>query len=268
MLLLYQVGLEEVRSALALANYLYVAPAVGLYFVTIYFRAIRWRYLLLPLRSFSVGRLYPILVIGYMANNLLPARLGDLVRSYYIARRERISTSSALATVAVEKVYDGVTLLAFASLTAPVLLAFGWFDGISYAWRTTWIVVAALTVGLFAAALAFLTSLVAVPRFVDFVIWWTGLLPAGFRPRAAKSDPQLRRRTEHTKLASPTPRAISTVGACLADRGSHLSFDRLLLRHRSALQLGLGIYPGGVAPDRHLQPGNSRAHGHRRNRHL
>ena len=59
-----------------------------------------------------VTRLYPVVIIGYMSNNLLPARLGELVRSYYLAQREGVSGSSALATIAVERVYDGVTLLA------------------------------------------------------------------------------------------------------------------------------------------------------------
>ena len=79
LLLLYQVDLTEIRSALLGANYLYVAPAIALYFGAVYFRSVRWRYLLSPLRTFPVSRLYPVIVIGYMANNLLPARLGELV---------------------------------------------------------------------------------------------------------------------------------------------------------------------------------------------
>ena len=129
LLLLYQVDLTEIRSALLGANYLYVAPAIALYFGAVYFRSVRWRYLLSPLRIFPVSRLYPVIVIGYMANNLLPARLGELVRSYYLARRENFNVSPALATIAVERVYDGVTLLAFAAVSAPVLLLLGQFDG-------------------------------------------------------------------------------------------------------------------------------------------
>ena len=129
LLLLYQVDLGEIRSALLEANYLYVAPAIALYFGAVYFRSVRWRYLLSPLRTFPVSRLYPVIVIGYMANNLLPARLGELVRSYYLARRENFNASAAFATIAVERVYDGVTLLAFAAVSAPVLLLLGQFDG-------------------------------------------------------------------------------------------------------------------------------------------
>ncbi|MED5568971.1 MAG: lysylphosphatidylglycerol synthase domain-containing protein, partial [Chloroflexota bacterium] len=74
LLLLYQVDLGEIRIALLEANYLYVAPAIALYFVAFYFRSLRWKYLLSPMRTFPVSRLYPVIVIGYMSNNLLPAR--------------------------------------------------------------------------------------------------------------------------------------------------------------------------------------------------
>ena len=184
LLLVYQVDLGEIRSALRDANYLLVVPAVALYFVAVYFRAVRWRFLLSPLRLIPVRRLYPVIVIGYMANNVLPARLGELVRSYYLARREQVNTSSALATVAVERVYDGVTLLAFAALTGPVLLALGWFSSSSDTSRTTWLVLAGLTVALFCGALLFLTSLVVFPRFVEFVEWLTRIVPGRFRSRA------------------------------------------------------------------------------------
>ena len=49
LVLLYQVDLSEMGDALANANYLYLAPSIALYFVAVYFRAVRWRYLLSPL---------------------------------------------------------------------------------------------------------------------------------------------------------------------------------------------------------------------------
>ena len=61
----------------------------------------------------------PVVVIGYMANNLLPMRLGELVRSYYVGEREGISKASALATVFVERVFDALTLLFFIAVIAP-----------------------------------------------------------------------------------------------------------------------------------------------------
>mgnify|MGYP001210055724 CR=1 FL=1 len=181
--LAYQVDLAEMADALADANYLYVVPAIALYFVAVYFRALRWRFMLSPLRVFPVGRLYPVVVIGYMANNLLPARLGELVRSYYLARREQVSASSALGTVVVERVYDGLTLLAFAAVAGPVLFVLGEFDGTSDVSRTIWMVLALAVVMLFLAALIFLTLLAVDPRLIEFFYRALRVVPARFRPK-------------------------------------------------------------------------------------
>ncbi len=182
LVLLYQVDLSEVGDALAEANYLYLAPSIALYFVAVYFRAVRWRYLLSPIKVFQVGRLYPVVVIGYMANNLLPARLGELVRAYYLARREPIRATSALGTLAVERVYDGLTLLAWAAVAGPALLFLGEFDGAGGTARTTWIILAVLVVSLFVGALAFLTALAAIPKFMLLFDRMLGLVPARIRP--------------------------------------------------------------------------------------
>ena len=183
LVLIYQVDLAEMRDALADANYLYVIPAIGLYFIAVFFRAVRWRYLLSPLKIIPTSRLYPVVVIGYMANNLLPARLGELVRAYYLARREPVTGSSALATVAVERVYDGLTLLAWVGVAGPVLFLLGEFDGSSDTSRTTWIVLAAVTAVLFIGALVVLTVLAGMQQYDRFLDVTTRIVPARFRPK-------------------------------------------------------------------------------------
>ena len=182
LVLAYTIDLNETLDALRNGNYLLVAPAIGLYFVAVYFRSVRWRFLLSPLQSLPVTRLYPVVIIGYMSNNLLPARLGELVRSYYLAQREGVSGSSALATIAVERVYDGVALLAFAVLSAPLLLALGAFDNTSDAYRTAAIIVALAAVAIFLIALTFLT-LATSPGFGGFIEKVLGAVPARFRHR-------------------------------------------------------------------------------------
>jgi uncharacterized protein (TIRG00374 family) len=111
------------RAALANANYLYLIPAIGVYFVSLYVRAFRWRYLLRPFAETRTNRLYPVIMVGYMANNILPMRLGELVRSYYLSTREPVRGTTALATILIERVLDGLTLLfilAVATLFLPV----------------------------------------------------------------------------------------------------------------------------------------------------
>ena len=82
-ILLYRVQFEEVILTVRQANYLLVFPAIGIYFVAIYFRSLRWRYILSPLELIPVKTLFVVVIIGYTANNLLPARLGEIVRAYY-----------------------------------------------------------------------------------------------------------------------------------------------------------------------------------------
>ena len=181
LLLFFWVDRQEIVAALGNANYLYVAPAIGLYFAAVYFRSIRWAYLLSPIGRFPAGRLYPVVIIGYMANNLLPARLGELVRSYYLARRETVSGSTALATVAVERLYDGVTLLFFAAISAPALLLLGLFQGTGDISRATALVFAIGTVAIFSLAFAFLV-LATRPGFSKIVAAGLSLSPAKARP--------------------------------------------------------------------------------------
>ena len=175
-ILVYQVDFVEIQRSLRQANYLYVIPAIAVYFIAVYFRAVRGRYLLSPITSFRVGRLYPVVVIGYMANNLLPARLGELVRSYYLSQRENCSASTALATVMVERVYDGLTLLLFAAVSAPVLLMLGQFQGYGTMSGATASVLAAVAIGVFLAGLAALTVLAKTSADGAFAGWFLRLV--------------------------------------------------------------------------------------------
>ena len=130
-ILVWSIDIRYTLSELKSANYIYVIPAIALYFVSVYFRSIRWKLLLSHMKDIPVNRLYPIVVIGYMANNLLPVRLGELVRAYYLARRESINGASSLASIAVERVYDGLTLLCFCVISIPFLISLGAFKAIN-----------------------------------------------------------------------------------------------------------------------------------------
>ena len=172
-----QLDAGEMVTLLAEANYVYLIPAVGLYFLGVLFRAYRWRFLLNPMRRIPVRRLYPVVVIGYTANNLLPMRLGELVRSYYLARRENLSTSSALGSVAVERVFDGLTLIALVALTAPLLLLLGEFDWTTGISQSAAIALAAVVVLAFGGLLAFFTLLASWPGFEAAVARLLRLIP-------------------------------------------------------------------------------------------
>lgn len=181
-LLVISVDRAQLWATLQSANYLYLIPAVALYFVGQWLRAWRWQYLLSPIADVPVGRLFVVVNIGYMANNVLPARLGELVRAVYLAQREKaVSAPASVATLSVERLYDGLTLLAIGAVAAPVLLAAGWFDGAGSAFRTTAILVAVAVTLSFTAALAVFTTLAVNQRAAGWLLAITRILPARFR---------------------------------------------------------------------------------------
>lgn len=111
--------LEEVVAGLRSANYIWLLPGVGVYFLAVIVRTWRWHYLLRPLKQVSIGDLFPVVVIGYMGNNVYPARAGELLRAYVLKRNESVSISASLATVIVERIFDGVVMLLFVFVALP-----------------------------------------------------------------------------------------------------------------------------------------------------
>ena len=114
----FTVDVRRMLEALSGANYWFTIPAVGMYLLSVYFRSMRWTVMLRHLKPVSTMRLYPVVTIGYMVNNLLPMRIGELVRSYYVGEREGINKASALVTVLVERIFDALTLLFFIAVVA------------------------------------------------------------------------------------------------------------------------------------------------------
>lgn len=129
-LFLYLVGkhvdVSKVQDALRSADYRYLPLAVLLTFVTNLFRAYRWKWVLKPIQRIGVLSLFSGVAIGYMTNNLLPARLGEIVRAHIMGTKEGISRSTTLATILVERIFDGLTLLFFLGLMSLSFPFPGW----------------------------------------------------------------------------------------------------------------------------------------------
>lgn len=105
--------LGRIWSVLGRANYWYLVPGFVLYFTGIWIRSWRWAALLRPVRRLGAREMFPVVAIGYMANNVLPLRAGEFVRTYVLSTRAAVGKSAVLATIAVEKVFDGLTMLLF-----------------------------------------------------------------------------------------------------------------------------------------------------------
>ena len=113
--------LKQVWKDLQHGNYLWLIPSVAVYFLAVLVRTWRWDYLLRPLKRISIRRLFPVVVIGYMGNNIFPFRIGELLRAYVLKRNEEVSISSSLATIVVERIFDGLTMLLFVFVALPTV---------------------------------------------------------------------------------------------------------------------------------------------------
>ena len=116
---LWGLDLDEFLHKVSEANYLWLLPAVAVYFMGVWARTWRWHYMLRPLKSVALYPLFKIVCIGYMGNNVFPARAGEVLRSFVLRREEGIRMSASLATVLVERLFDGLVMLLFVFVALP-----------------------------------------------------------------------------------------------------------------------------------------------------
>ena len=112
-LALRSLKLNDVWAALKTAHYGWLIPGVAVYFVGVWARAWRWHYLLKPIKTIPTSAMFPIVAIGYMGNNIYPARAGEVLRAYILRRQQGVRVSASLATIIVERIFDGVVMLMF-----------------------------------------------------------------------------------------------------------------------------------------------------------
>lgn len=174
---LYQTNPAKIWGALRQAQYVYLIPALALYFVGVGVRAVRWHFLLRNIKPIPTASLFRTVVIGYMANDILPARMGELVRSYVLGEQVRISKASTLVTIVIERIFDGLTMLTFI-VAASFLLH---FDDQELAVRVR------IVSAVFIAAILALAVLAGMPRRVERIAdFFVQRLPAQFQLRAMR----------------------------------------------------------------------------------
>ncbi len=112
-LVLRKIDFAQLWQVLIAANYWWLIPGVLVYFVALWARSWRWHYLLRPLKAIPTASMFPIVTIGYAGNNIFPARAGEVVRAVVLKRKQAVPISASLATIIVERVFDGIVMLAF-----------------------------------------------------------------------------------------------------------------------------------------------------------
>ena len=112
-----QLDFQQMKQAFSLANYWLLIPSLVIIFSSHWLRSLRWQFLLNPVKKIPVGNLFSALLIGYAANTILPAHLGEILRAYVIGRKREISVSSALATIVVERIIDVLSIVLIMAIT-------------------------------------------------------------------------------------------------------------------------------------------------------
>ncbi len=166
--------LSDIWGALRMAHYPWVIPAVLLYLGALSARTLRMQVLLRPDRAIPFREMLSTMSMGRGANNIYPFRVGEVVRWALFNRINRTSGPLALASILIERVFDGLTMLLFL-----VLVIFA--GGIPAEWRE----VAWGALVLFGVALAGIYALVLWPQQIQrLTAWLIGrLVPAKFRGR-------------------------------------------------------------------------------------
>ncbi|WP_459889874.1 lysylphosphatidylglycerol synthase transmembrane domain-containing protein [Desulfothermus okinawensis] len=116
---LHSLDIHNILNAFKLADYRFIPIAVSVFLFSLYIRSILWSYLLQD-NTLSVSRLFLHLMVGLMANNILPARLGEFVRAYTVGSEWHISRTKVFSSIIIERALDVFWLSCFV-LTAFIL---------------------------------------------------------------------------------------------------------------------------------------------------
>ena len=153
---------------------------LAVYFVGVWVRALRWQILLKPVKWLPIKRLFPVVCIGYMGNNVYPARAGEVLRSVLLKQKDRVDISASLATIVVERLFDAIAILGLVLLNLSQFNQLEASSGL-VAGVQKWAWIGALA---FLLLLAVFLAMVFFPeRASSFFGWFIDhLLPAKLRP--------------------------------------------------------------------------------------
>jgi len=199
-LALRDVNLAALIAALRSANFLYAGPFIAAIFLFFKLKAIRWATLIGPSNSVKPSALMPSMMVGFAGNNLLPMRLGEVIRIYLAGRDLSVSRSAILGTIMVERLFDVVSIVALVLLAT--LLIDAQFPLLQAAKEL--LVIGA--VALFAVTL----FIVYPPRWlVKFSLWAIDRLPPKIAAMIQRRAEELRDGFSILRQAAAIPRMLA-----------------------------------------------------------
>ena len=165
---------RELGETLKHARYWWLLPGSLVNLSAIFLRSIRWRFFFPPGKKTHLYHLWSATVIGFMANCLLPARMGEVVRAWVYSRKESVPVSTSFATIVTERIFD------FLSILILFLVFFGFFlpsetnmEGqesfFQWVYRAAWIM-GAISIGAFLFLVALRLRKERVERLIMFLL--------------------------------------------------------------------------------------------------
>jgi uncharacterized protein (TIRG00374 family) len=123
------IDLPETARSFRKANYWLLAPAVVFLILDLQFRAVRWRLLLAPQAGLRHSNLFGATNVGYLVNDVLPFRAGEVARVFLIDELEKTGKVRSAASIAVERGIDVIAMVALVIATFPFIDEPGWTHG-------------------------------------------------------------------------------------------------------------------------------------------
>ncbi len=103
---------SKVLKKLSEINFIYLPACLLLYALFFFLKAIRWSWLLKPVKDLSARDVFPAMMIGFMGNNVLPAHLGEFVRMFALSKQYTIKKTSVFSTIVLERILDFLVITA------------------------------------------------------------------------------------------------------------------------------------------------------------
>lgn len=116
-----KIDFAQMFSYILRINIWWILAACAVYSAAFAARGLRWKYFLDHVTEARASRLFNLLLIGFFVNNVFPARVGEVVRAYVSGKKLQISKSSVLATIVVERLFDGLAYVTFFIITVSFL---------------------------------------------------------------------------------------------------------------------------------------------------
>lgn len=163
----------ELKAGFANADYRTLPLMLGLLFGFYWLKVLRWKWLLAPAAPMTSRQLFPPMLIGFAANNLLPAHLGEFIRVWVVQKKYGVPVSTVLSTVVLERIFDVLAILAWFGIG----LMFS--DGLPDQYRHAAVLLGGVAGGLVVAVVIYLVWTELFLTIVERVFSWFRFLPQG-----------------------------------------------------------------------------------------